>query len=170
MPLKEASMSKRTISREFFRSVRANSHRLLVLAFAVTGLTISAWAWLMPAGKSELAASVTKVETVAPPAPAQSISSQERLEAEIITIRPTGFEPKEINRREGRFLLTVENRSGLEEVSLRLDREAGSRQREARVRRNKLDWREIVNLPPGRYTLTEADHPDWICHIIISAN
>lgn len=92
-----------------------------------------------------------------------------RVETEVLTIRPTGFEPSELTRPQGRFLLAVNNRSGLAEVNLRLDRVAGNRLREVRVPRNKLDWREFVELPPGRYLLTEAGQPNWVCSITITA-
>src|SRR5258707_9850968 len=38
-----------------------------------------------------------------------------QIEVELITVRPTGFEPKEITRPPGRFLLGVDNKSGLDE-------------------------------------------------------
>src|SRR6266508_4488481 len=38
-----------------------------------------------------------------------------RIESELITITPRGFEPKEITRPTGEFLLVINNRSGLEE-------------------------------------------------------
>lgn len=89
------------------------------------------------------------------------------MEVELITVRPHGFVPAEITRPQGRFLLGINNRSGLEEVDLRLFREAGGVVREVRVNRKKPDWRELVNLPPGRYVLKEAARPGWACRITI---
>ena len=91
-----------------------------------------------------------------------------RLEAELITITPGGFEPGEITRPAGRFLLAIDNRSGLEDISLSLVRAAGSKLREQRVSRSKASWREVVDLTPGTFALTEANHPGWICRITIS--
>jgi hypothetical protein len=82
----------------------------------------------------------------------------------------TGFEPKEINRPKGQFLLVVHNRSGVEEVNLRLDHEAGNRLHEVRVGRDRLDWRAPLDLHPGQYVLTEAGHPGWICRINVTAH
>jgi hypothetical protein len=160
-------MSKRIISRVFIRQVRKTSLRLLVLALIVASLTASAWAWLSPPGQAEPATPSARAEAVAPPA--QSISSQERVEAEIITIRPTGFEPAEITRPAGRFFLTVENRSGLDAVNLRLSSENGNHLRDARMSRDEPDWNDLVDLDPGRYLLTEADHANWVCRITITA-
>lgn len=95
--------------------------------------------------------------------------NSETIEAEVITIRSTGFEPTTITRDKGKFLLVVHNRSGLREVVLRLDRETGGRLHDVRVPREKLDWNVQVDLHPGRYVLTEANHADWVCHITINA-
>ena len=92
---------------------------------------------------------------------------KERVEGEIVTIQPQGFDPAEIARPRGKFALVVDNRSGLDEVTLRLDRENGPRQREAHVPHEGWNWSEVLELEPGRYVLTEANHPNWVCRIII---
>ncbi len=91
----------------------------------------------------------------------------ERLEVEPVTVSPDGIEPAEITRPRGRFVLAVENRSGLEEVSLRLEAEAGARLREAGLSRRRLNWTDVLDLPPGRYLLTEANHGTWACRITV---
>ena len=104
------------------------------------------------------------------PAPlkAQSGAVPARVEVQVITVRPRGFEPSDITRPTGVFLLAVDNRSGLDELHLSLDREGGNRVHEQRVSRKKLDWRGAFDLPPGRYALTEAKNPDWVCTITIT--
>ena len=94
---------------------------------------------------------------------------QDKIEAELITIRPAGFDPTEITRPPGRFTLAVNNLSGLPELDLMLDREAGARQHEGRLPRGQLGWKKTVDLPPGTYTLTEVNHPSWVCRITITA-
>ncbi len=91
------------------------------------------------------------------------------METEIVTLRPSGFEPKEIKRPKGSFLLVVINRSRLAAIHLLLDDETGSRDREARVPREKTAWRNLIDLNPGRYLLKEADHPEWFCRITITS-
>jgi hypothetical protein len=91
-----------------------------------------------------------------------------RLEGELVTAHPHGFEPNQIRRPSGKFLLAVDNRSGLSELILRLDHVAGARLREVQVPMKKLDWRDLVDLPPGTYRLTEANHSDWSCEITIT--
>lgn len=113
---------------------------------------------------------VSSLNRIAPPIAAREPQSRDNEpdEGEVITIRPRGFDPPEIVRTHGRFTLMVENRSGVEEVSLRLDREAGSRLHNVRVERKQLDWRQGVDLPPGTYILTEENHPEWVCRITIT--
>src|SRR5262245_39054427 len=41
---------------------------------------------------------------------------------ELITVKEYGFEPRQITRRQGLFLFAVDNRSGLETISLRLEK------------------------------------------------
>ncbi len=90
------------------------------------------------------------------------------IQAELITIAPHGFEPRELSRPRGRFVLMIENRSGLKGVALRLSRADGSSVREMRVPREEPDWSAVLDLEPGRYLLTEADHSDWVCAIAIT--
>jgi hypothetical protein len=87
----------------------------------------------------------------------------------LITIRPTGFDPPEITHAKGEILLSVDNRSGLQAVDLRLESEQGNRLNTKRVPRENLDWRELVNLNPGTYLLKEASHPNWVCRIRITS-
>lgn len=85
----------------------------------------------------------------------------------VFTLRPTGFEPSEINVPEGRYLLVVENRTGMPEVNLQLYRQPGQKQKEARLIRGKSVWKSVVELNAGRYVITEAGHPEWVCHVVV---
>jgi hypothetical protein len=106
-------------------------------------------------------------------APASALTQRQRpiadFESELITITPHGFEPQEITRPQGRFLLMIDNRSGLASTSLSLTREAGPRTHEMGVPRESPNWSDIVDLPPGTFVLSELDHPRWACRIRIMA-
>jgi hypothetical protein len=106
--------------------------------------------------------------SAAAPAPAPVDNRADAPETELITITPNGFDPAEITRPQGRVVVEVDNRSGLEEVTLQLDRTNGGREKEARVPRTTLDWSGEVDLHPGSYVLSEADHPDWACRITVT--
>lgn len=112
-------------------------------------------------------------KAVEPPAAADPRGQQtadEGDEAELITILPSGFEPAEITRPRGKFLLVIDNRSGLGDVTWRLDREAGGRLHEVRLSGGRLHSGQFEDLPPGTYLLTEAGHLDWTCRIRITPN
>ena len=100
-------------------------------------------------------------------------SGPRRVEVEILSIQPNGFEPSQITRSSGRFLLAIDNRSEVEDLRLRLNRVQTHLPEPAlldvTVPKERLNLDEYINLPPGNYMLTEANHPDWVCHITITA-
>jgi hypothetical protein len=175
-------MSNKTVSEPQDSQPRAvNLSRaafLLVAFLAIITLAVNARAWLA-ATLPPKSLAYTAVTTTSGKQPAvllntaaavtQGASPRDRVTVERITIRPTGFDPAETTLSKGRSLLTVDNRSGLREVVLRLDKEAGNRLQEVRVQREKLDWRRTVDFEPGRYLLTEAAHPGWTCRITVTA-
>lgn len=108
--------------------------------------------------------------TDAPPTEAATMDQNPEapVQAELITITPTGFEPTELTRPRGKFLLALDNRSGLDEVDFYFEREAGGRVNVPLSRRGKLAWREIVDLPPGTYILRATNDQSWRCRLTIT--
>lgn len=106
---------------------------------------------------------------IAPGMVANHIAQDERdnLEIELITLRPEGFEPSQITRPKGPFVLLVDDRSGKEGSSLRLQRVKGEHLREININRKKSEWYDLVNLPPGDYVLSDAESPDRRCQITL---
>lgn len=96
-----------------------------------------------------------------------SQTASTHLEAELITIRPTGFKPEKIARPQGPFLLAVENRSGLRTIDLILEGPGGKRLYTAGMPIAKHDLAREFDLVPGAYVLREANHPAWHCTITI---
>ena len=94
--------------------------------------------------------------------------AQQRIEAEIITISPSGFHPAQISRPKGPFVLEVEDRSGLKGVDVQFSVERGNQVFQVEAPRENPDWNRMVDLPPGRYVLNEVGHPDWTCTITIT--
>jgi hypothetical protein len=90
-------------------------------------------------------------------------------ESELVTITPHGFEPTEIVRPKGAFQLAIEDRSGLETLSLQLSRSVGARLLNMRSLRTEPNWNEVVDLEPGEYVLTAVENPRWTCRLIITA-
>jgi hypothetical protein len=133
----------------------------------IAGLTISARAWLTPAITTKPVAPKLKTESAAPGS-TQSTSAQEHIDAEVITLRPNGFEPAEITRPTGRFLLLLENYSGIKDIKLQIAVNRGAKLHEIKFKERNLVGGQELDLHPGQYVLTEADHPKWICRITIT--
>jgi hypothetical protein len=149
-------------------SARLSSSALIASCVAIfAALTISARAWFSPTQVFGSQAPTTKAETITPTL-SQDKAVQERGEVVLITLRRTGIEPSEIKQPAGSFLLTIDNRSGSEEIALQLTRETGGRLQDVHIPRKKSNWRDVLNLHPGNYVLTEANHPEWVCHITIT--
>lgn len=139
--------------------------RQLLVAITVLALVGVAFAahshWRSKPGTSRL--NVERNLNPSPPSPERA------LVAIPIMIKPGGFVPREINRPHGDYFLSVTNASGVADIKLRFGRENGERLKEADVKKERPGWRTSVRLTPGTYLLTEADHPNWICRFIITA-
>src|SRR5207247_424796 len=90
---------------------------------------------------------------------------------ELITLTPEGLQPAEIVRAHGRFMLALDNRSGITDDGLVFSLEVlrGARLLEMRLPRGRPGWRLPTNLPPGEYLLQVAEQPKWTCKIVITA-
>jgi len=88
-------------------------------------------------------------------------------EIELITLRPAGFEPAEITRPKGSFVLFVDDRSGKEESSLVLLRANNERLRAINLHRSSSEWNGVIDLPPGSYVLQHAGNSQLRCQITI---
>ena len=86
----------------------------------------------------------------------------------ILVLDPSGFSPSSVSLPKGRLLLGIDNRTGFEDLVFHLDRISGNRIKEVKPRKGRHDYREVYDLSPGNYVLSEASHPQWICHITIT--
>ena len=88
-------------------------------------------------------------------------------EIELITLRPSGFEPAEVARPKGAFVLFIDDRSGKDESSLVLQRVNGGQLRAIGLQRKKSEWNDVVDLTPGTYVLQDANNSELRCQITI---
>jgi hypothetical protein len=93
----------------------------------------------------------------------QGKSGKARVQGVQITISRHGFSSQRLAPISGRFLLSVENRSGFSPVVLRLNKMDGANVLEISVAREQPDWSQYLDLAPGSYVLKEANHDDWTC-------
>ena len=96
-----------------------------------------------------------------------STGDSELTEIELITLRPAGFEPAEITRPKGPFVLFIDDRSGRENSSLALQRSNGGQLRAIGLQRQKSEWNDVVDLTPGTYILQDANNSELRCQITI---
>ncbi len=120
-----------------------------------------------PPKSSEQPVTTVMVSSSALP-PIQGDPQNQRIEAELISIRPSGFEPTQITRPKGPFLLAIENRSGLKQIEFQLSAQGGTRLFQIKRSWERSDWNQVVDPPAGQYVLTEANHPNWKCTINIT--
>ncbi len=130
----------------------------LVVVVCVVAIA-SAKAWFASASKTE-------------PNPNFESHSQlprEQLELELVTIRSSGIQPRQITRPAGPFFLAVDNYSGVREINVSLETGAGLRIQTVPVTKNRFKWRGRLVLLPGVYVLRVNNHPDWTCRITVTA-
>jgi hypothetical protein len=82
-----------------------------------------------------------------------------------IGLTANGFTPNEVQHAPGRFAIAVENSTLSGEYTLRLKAEDGTILHEFQVQKGSSAW--TVNLQTGTYTLSEAEHPQWTCRIVV---
>ena len=143
---------------------------LFLMASLVITLAVSAYSRRPKANEYRPTVEATSIQPLPLAAPARG--QTEGLQVELVTIHPYGFEPEELTLAKGRFLLAIDNRSHLDEVSVQLLSPGGAQGTMARapvtrMPRGNMNWNRMVDLPPGEYLLTEENHPQWTCKITI---
>lgn len=96
---------------------------------------------------------------------AMSVGVQQGGRDEIrIELGNNGFTPSQVQHVPGSFAIAVDN-SVASAYKLRLKAEDGTVLHEVEIQKGSLAW--TVNLQTGRYTLTEVDHSQWLCSIVV---
>jgi len=82
-----------------------------------------------------------------------------------VELSSSGFTPSEVQHAPGTFALAVDNKTISGEYTLNLKAEDGTVLSELQVQKGSSAW--TVTLQTGRYTLTEINHSQWVCSIVI---
>ena len=153
----------------------ASATTLVIVLLAIASFSGSASAWLISGRRPAVITrnpgkAFPKQQTTSTGSTESStqLRAKERIGSEVITITRFGFETTEVNRPAGKFFLLIENRSGLNPITLRLKSERGEKVIEVTQPQDQLDWADELNLRPGQYTLTLAERPAWVCDITIT--
>lgn len=113
----------------------------------------------------------TAANAIAPAAIPSSLDQSQEAGPEVklilIALRPEGFETNEMQLEPGDYLFIIGNRTGLQNVNVRLDRDGNERIDAAAVGGRQRDWKKRLKLARGVYVLTANDNPDWICRIVV---
>lgn len=83
----------------------------------------------------------------------------------VFTLRQSGFESSEVTLAAGSFSFKIDNRSGAEGITVRLARDGGEQVLEYSIPPGAGDMIHQLDLQAGAYTLSVAEHQDWLCHI-----
>ena len=157
-------------------NVRHHSHTLpaflkmtllVALVVAITAIALAKRSIFPSKVGSSASVSAGKSEAITPVA-AQRQRTIANMEAELVTVTSHGFEPRQITRPQGRFLLLIDNRSGLATVAPRLTPVGGLRLLNLTIPREEPNWSDVLDLQAGVYLLTEANHPAWLCRLTIT--
>jgi hypothetical protein len=100
---------------------------------------------------------------------ASSPTAATQVDTQVVELNRFGFTPKQINRTVGAHYIYVRNVSGLRNLTLKLLDQSKTATKQQNLTATSPHWRELVNLPPGTYTLTEPNHPTWTCTITINS-
>lgn len=87
-----------------------------------------------------------------------------------LRIGALGFEPDQLSVTQGEYFLVVFNSIQSRPVRLILARGTGEHEKDIVISRESPRWKSSVRLVPGRYVVKSPDHPDWSCHITVTAN
>lgn len=82
-----------------------------------------------------------------------------------IALTSNGFVPGEVQHVPGTFAIAVENSALPGEYTLQLRAGDGTLLNELRVQKGSSAW--TVSLQTGTYTLSEANHSEWSCRIVV---
>jgi hypothetical protein len=85
----------------------------------------------------------------------------------LLALLPEGFDTKEMRLAAGDYVFIIGNRTGLREISVRLDREGLGRVGAATMGGRQRNWKQRMRLTTGTYIVTANDNPDWTCRIIV---
>lgn len=85
-----------------------------------------------------------------------------------LLLRPEGFDSKTLTVANGRYVLILLNRTGLENLGLQVSRVVGNGEKPKDIpfdAKKKYRIDSLIDLTPGDYVVTVQAHPEWVCRI-----
>lgn len=143
----------------------------LILAFSFCAITVFAVRDTRKDDPADVAAAeipTTASITATAPGAVNSMQALVPDSAELLILTSNGFVPDHLTRPVGKFLLIVEDRSGLDQATLQLKSKAGASLSSTLSAIQKAEVQDVFDLQPGTYFFTEANHPELTCEITIT--
>lgn len=139
---------------------------VIVSVLLLASLAINARTWLTTRNATDSATAPSR-QVVEPPMIVASASRQEETEVVLTTLTSSGFTPAAVTHGAGSFQIVIQNKSNVPTLDLRLNGEASSRWQRQNTLGEVQGWVATVELEAGTYTITEAQHPEWVCRLIV---
>lgn len=145
--------------------------QVLALCFVVvSALTVLGVNRRLQATKTKTAASPPALTNLALMPVMQKEVPAERIDVERVSLTERGFEPREVNRVKGKFLFVIDSRTGSSTpVTFSLSEDKGKKLKEVKSPGNQKGWRDFLDLNAGKYLVTVAENPEWICVINVTS-
>lgn len=86
-----------------------------------------------------------------------------------VILRTYGFDPREIIIPKGTYLLSVNDRTEIDDLAFEFNRVGQGKLHEVRGKKERPEWSQLFELNPGDYQLVVAGKPNWICKITVTA-
>lgn len=89
-----------------------------------------------------------------------------------LLLRPEGFDSTEFTLPKGRYLLILQNRTGLDNLALQVSRLVGNGEKPKDVAfdsKKKYRIESLIDLTPGDYAVTVQGYPDWTCRLTVTS-
>jgi hypothetical protein len=156
-------VSRKLLSIRFNRETKA---LLLITAFILGSLLTITVAGGFSAKSRRHVVHPSQLSQDTPPE-ATGTPASSPIKGVLFTIRSGGIEPAEVELTEGRYVIAVDNRSGIDEVRLAINRGGAGRLKEAKLTRKQPGWRNVFDLKPGRYTVIKINSPESFAQITV---
>jgi hypothetical protein len=93
----------------------------------------------------------------------QTAKALVQVDTQLIELNQYGFIPKQVTRGKAQYYIFVRNVTGLRNLTVKLVDRSGTTTTQQNLTATSPHWRELLQLSPGKYTLSEASHPSWTC-------
>ncbi len=100
-------------------------------------------------------------------ASAETAATKVKVPALVLTAKADGFDRKAVAVSDHQFFLIVRNATGIGELAYHIVPATGAALSDFLLHSNNPRSAALMNLSTGTYTITEANHPAWVCTLTV---